>query len=365
MNSFVSLTRSVIFLNIFPYRFVRPQIARFMGPTWGPPGSCRPQLGPMLAPWTLLSGTVCMRTWLLSVVIKKQFTLPVTQAPSGQPRRPWGGHLLSYFSADQVVRGSHFHIFKSPRVPRGIYVFVSVLTPQRAPPPPLVGHRVLFMRICFIVVRIYGPDLLIIWFPSWLWPWISKVKYGICYISGKLVRLYVSWPGDLRPFFATCIKIHFSTKRIISDVYADMNIICFYLYWEVGRIPPLFAISKNSDCFKNSSSEVHNRSCCSCMVGISCVDLYKYVLTISYMKYRFLSYHLRSHENNRSQWQETLFTRCRLSLPENIFTSPEMADGKPALDSISKGLWDHYISVRKRCVPFMEIRFIIVLLWLV
>ena len=32
------------------------QIARFMGPTWGPPGSCRPQMGPMLAPWTLLSG---------------------------------------------------------------------------------------------------------------------------------------------------------------------------------------------------------------------------------------------------------------------------------------------------------------------
>ena len=32
------------------------QIAKSMGPTWGSPGSCRPQLGPMLAPWTLLSG---------------------------------------------------------------------------------------------------------------------------------------------------------------------------------------------------------------------------------------------------------------------------------------------------------------------
>ena len=30
------------------------QIAKFMGPTWGPPGSCWPQMGPMLAPWTLL-----------------------------------------------------------------------------------------------------------------------------------------------------------------------------------------------------------------------------------------------------------------------------------------------------------------------
>ena len=33
-----------------------PQIARFMGPTWGPSGAGRTQVGPMLAPWTLLSG---------------------------------------------------------------------------------------------------------------------------------------------------------------------------------------------------------------------------------------------------------------------------------------------------------------------
>ena len=31
-------------------------IARFMGPTWGPPGADRTQVVPMLAPWTLLSG---------------------------------------------------------------------------------------------------------------------------------------------------------------------------------------------------------------------------------------------------------------------------------------------------------------------
>ena len=32
------------------------QITKFMGPTWGPPGSCRPQMSPMLTLWTLLSG---------------------------------------------------------------------------------------------------------------------------------------------------------------------------------------------------------------------------------------------------------------------------------------------------------------------
>ena len=36
------------------------QIAKFIGPTWGPSGSCRPQMGPMLAPWTLLSGFTCI-----------------------------------------------------------------------------------------------------------------------------------------------------------------------------------------------------------------------------------------------------------------------------------------------------------------
>ena len=32
------------------------QIAKFMGPTWGPPGTCRPKMGPMWSSWTLLSG---------------------------------------------------------------------------------------------------------------------------------------------------------------------------------------------------------------------------------------------------------------------------------------------------------------------
>ena len=32
------------------------QITRFMGPTWGPHGADRTQVGPMLALWTLLSG---------------------------------------------------------------------------------------------------------------------------------------------------------------------------------------------------------------------------------------------------------------------------------------------------------------------
>ena len=38
-------------------------IARLMGPTWGPSGADRTQVGPMLAPWTLKSGLLVLRLW--------------------------------------------------------------------------------------------------------------------------------------------------------------------------------------------------------------------------------------------------------------------------------------------------------------
>ena len=36
--------------------------SKFTGTTWGPPGSCRPQVGPMWAPWTLLSDLFSKKT---------------------------------------------------------------------------------------------------------------------------------------------------------------------------------------------------------------------------------------------------------------------------------------------------------------
>ena len=52
-------------------------VARFIGPTWDPSGSCRPQMGPMLAPWTLLSGllshtAVLFGTWILYKIMVPQ-----------------------------------------------------------------------------------------------------------------------------------------------------------------------------------------------------------------------------------------------------------------------------------------------------
>ena len=43
-------------LMMFTINAIPSLIARFMAPTWGPSGANRAQVGPMLAPWTLLSG---------------------------------------------------------------------------------------------------------------------------------------------------------------------------------------------------------------------------------------------------------------------------------------------------------------------
>ena len=50
---------TIVFLHS-PLSFIS-LIASFMGPTWGPSGADRTQVGPMLASWTLLSGMFYMK----------------------------------------------------------------------------------------------------------------------------------------------------------------------------------------------------------------------------------------------------------------------------------------------------------------
>ena len=56
--SYVSSIQNDIYPWVTSLADWQSQISRFMGPTWSAPGSCRPQMGPMSAPWTLLSGTI-------------------------------------------------------------------------------------------------------------------------------------------------------------------------------------------------------------------------------------------------------------------------------------------------------------------
>ena len=60
------------------------QIARIMGPTWDPPGSCRLQVGPMQTPRALLSGIIFT---LLSLIAISLTQLPVWPAPDIYPVR--------------------------------------------------------------------------------------------------------------------------------------------------------------------------------------------------------------------------------------------------------------------------------------
>ena len=52
------LSKAKIYKKIAVFNFLTTtsQIEKFMRPTWRPSESCRPQMGPMLAPWSLLSG---------------------------------------------------------------------------------------------------------------------------------------------------------------------------------------------------------------------------------------------------------------------------------------------------------------------
>ena len=61
---YVSIVRHLYLIPCNKHLILNPlQIAKFVGPTWSPPGSCRPQMGPMLAPWTLLSGILLVLYW--------------------------------------------------------------------------------------------------------------------------------------------------------------------------------------------------------------------------------------------------------------------------------------------------------------
>ena len=62
-------------------------IARFVGPIWGLSGADRTQMGPMLAPWTLLSGTV---------MIKKYFNDDVFQRCNLWKRRHYWYFIIIY-----------------------------------------------------------------------------------------------------------------------------------------------------------------------------------------------------------------------------------------------------------------------------
>ena len=56
-----------------------------MRSTWGPPGSSQPQMGPMLAPWTLLSGAFLLHLTLYHVENEVAYIVFTSEFRDRQP----------------------------------------------------------------------------------------------------------------------------------------------------------------------------------------------------------------------------------------------------------------------------------------
>ena len=83
-------------------------IGKFMGLTQGPPGSCRPQMGPMVAPWTLLSGTVRINFSFKWIIILVLSCLPISthhHYSLGSPLSVWCyiGYKTSFGTRSRVL----------------------------------------------------------------------------------------------------------------------------------------------------------------------------------------------------------------------------------------------------------------------
>ena len=75
-----------------------------MRSTWGPPGSCRPQMGPMMAPWTLLSGLVL--TWRNFYCANYCRILPNNLVHGSHWVLLWFRNGCSYSQSQQTVQKS-------------------------------------------------------------------------------------------------------------------------------------------------------------------------------------------------------------------------------------------------------------------
>ena len=92
------------------------QIAILMWPTWGPPRFCWPQVGPMLAPWTLLSGMCtiypgsCSNTWYPSDTHLQPESIKISFAQNGVHRWPM---ILKVCNEYSIYTAMHYAKFQN------------------------------------------------------------------------------------------------------------------------------------------------------------------------------------------------------------------------------------------------------------
>ena len=77
-------------MHIVGSHFVVPD-SKVHGANMGPPGSCRPQIVPILAPWTLLSGVSCLHGWMdpRNSLCMRNMTRKKTKPLELRHMKPW------------------------------------------------------------------------------------------------------------------------------------------------------------------------------------------------------------------------------------------------------------------------------------
>ena len=80
-----------------------PLIARFLGPTWGPCGADRTQVGPMLAPWTLLSASMQQHEYSIQRLATKVFGVQILTFYVTQHHRISSSNFEKYVQANTNI----------------------------------------------------------------------------------------------------------------------------------------------------------------------------------------------------------------------------------------------------------------------
>ena len=105
---------------------LRSQIAKFIGPIWGPSGSCRPQMGPTLAPRTLLSGVWNVFPAIISTHYRSEYWVHCLRMNDRGIngywilRNTWWRHQMETFSASLAICAGNSPVTGEFRVQRAV-----------------------------------------------------------------------------------------------------------------------------------------------------------------------------------------------------------------------------------------------------
>ena len=186
-----------------------------MGPTWGPPGSCRPQMGPMLAPWNCYQGLIWSEStrWFLSFGIRKSLGARITLMHTAM----WDGwandyhvtHLQNKTVKNVIWSGSAQWLLSSsdPKIP-GVLII-----PEGTPMWPRWANNFAYLQVKTIPMNL---------------TWSESAQCMLSYGVRKYPRaLITTWARPCGPDGQITITLHiyrqirFQWNRLEVDPSSD------------------------------------------------------------------------------------------------------------------------------------------------